>query len=94
MSMPASADTPSLRDAPPVDRVLTGYDRRHLVTYLRLLDAEAEGADWREVAKLVLHLDPVADHDHARSVWESHLKRAKWMTDSGYRYLLEGDGPH
>jgi hypothetical protein len=29
---------------------LTGYDQEHLVTYLRLLDADAEGADWREVA--------------------------------------------
>ena len=29
----------------------------HLVTYLRLLDADAEGADWREVAKIVLNVD-------------------------------------
>jgi hypothetical protein len=28
------------------------------VTYLRLLDADAEGADWREVAKVVLEIDP------------------------------------
>jgi hypothetical protein len=26
---------------------LTGYDQQHLVTYLRLLDADAEGADWQ-----------------------------------------------
>ena len=38
--------------------VLTGYDEQHLITYLRLLDADAEGADWREVARIVLHLDP------------------------------------
>jgi hypothetical protein len=35
---------------------LTGYDEQHLVTYLRLLDADAEGAEWEEVAKIVLHL--------------------------------------
>jgi hypothetical protein len=28
------------------------------VTHLRVLDAHAEGTDWREVARTVLHLDP------------------------------------
>jgi hypothetical protein len=50
---------PPVADTAPTDRILTGYDEQHLVTYLRLLDAEKEGADWREVAKLVLHIDPV-----------------------------------
>jgi cellulose biosynthesis protein BcsQ len=36
---------PSVSDVAPSDGVLTGYDEEHLVTYLRLLDAEAEGAD-------------------------------------------------
>jgi hypothetical protein len=27
----------------------------HLVTYLRVLDADAEGAEWTEVARIVLH---------------------------------------
>jgi hypothetical protein len=34
------------------------YDQQHLVTYLRLLDADGEGADWQVVAKIVLHIDP------------------------------------
>jgi hypothetical protein len=25
---------------------------------MRMLDADAEGADWREVARIVLHIDP------------------------------------
>jgi hypothetical protein len=37
---------------------LTAYDEEHLITYLRLLDADAECADWREVERVVLHLDP------------------------------------
>jgi hypothetical protein len=28
--------------------MVAGYDEEHLLTYLRLLDAEADGADWRE----------------------------------------------
>jgi len=27
---------------------VNAYDEQHLATYLRLLDADAEGADWRE----------------------------------------------
>jgi hypothetical protein len=34
-------------DAAPSGCALTPYDEEHLVTYLRLLDADAEGADWR-----------------------------------------------
>jgi hypothetical protein len=35
---------------------LTSYDEEHLVTYLRLLDADAKGADWRVMGQVVLHL--------------------------------------
>jgi hypothetical protein len=35
------------------------------VTYLRLLDADAEGADWREVARIVLHIDPDREPERA-----------------------------
>jgi hypothetical protein len=64
----------------------------NLVTYLRLLDADAEGADWREVARIVLEADPVEEPERAKRMWASHLARAKWMTENGYRHLLQG-GP-
>jgi hypothetical protein len=81
---------PDVADAAPADSVLTAYDEVHLSTYLRLLDAAAEGADWREVARVVLHLDPEQDPDRARRAFDSHLSRAKWMTEHGYRHLLRG----
>ncbi len=85
---------PTVDDLAPTAAILTGYDERHVVTYLRLLDADAEGADWTEVAKIVLHLDPGRDPGRARRSWESHLARAKWMTENGYRHLLRGGAPH
>ena len=85
---------PPVSDVAPADAVLTRYDEQHLVTYLRLLDAEADGADWREVSQLVLHIDPVSEPERARRVWESHLARARWMTEHGYRHLLRGGAPH
>jgi hypothetical protein len=81
---------PDVDDTAPSGSVLTGYDQEHLVTYLRLLDADADGADWRDVARIVLHLDPDHESDRARRSFESHLARAKWMTESGYRQLLRG----
>jgi len=38
----------------------------------------------------VLHLDPEHECDRARRVYESHLSRAKWMTEHGYKHLLRG----
>ena len=85
---------PPVSDTAPTESVLTGYDEQHLVTYLRLLDADAEAAHWREVAKVVLHIDSDREPERARRAWESHLARAKWMTENGYRHLLLGGAPH
>ena len=81
---------PDVSDTAPSDPVLTVYDEEHLTTYLRLLDADAEGADWREVARIVLHLGPEHEPGRARRAFDSHLSRAKWMTEHGYRHLLRG----
>jgi hypothetical protein len=85
---------PPIADVAPMDGVLTGYDEQHVVTYLRLLDADRDGADWREVAKLVLHIDPDREPDRALRAWETHLARARWMTECGYQHLLRGGAPH
>lgn len=77
-----------LRDEPPSDERLTDYDRAHLQIYIRLLDAVAAQADWREAAALVLGLDVAADPQRARRIHDSHLDRARWMSDAGYRLLL------
>ncbi len=79
---------PTFQDQAPDAPTLTAYDRQHLKTYLRLLDAEADQADWREAAALVLGLDVEADPDRARRMYDSHLARARWMSEHGYRHLL------
>lgn len=84
---------PPVADEAPTAAVLTVYDEQHHVTYLRLLDADADGADWTEVARIVLHIDPSREPERAWRAWESHLSRAKWMTESGYRHLLRGGTP-
>ncbi len=80
---------PDVEDEAPSGPDITLYDEQHFVTYLRLLDADTEGADWKEVARIVLHRDPVGDRARTKRCWKSHLARAKWMTKKGYRRLLE-----
>lgn len=47
---------PDVADLAPSDPALTRYDEEHLVTYLRMLDANVDGADRREVLRIVLHI--------------------------------------
>ena len=73
---------PDVADSAPSDPVLTVYDEEHLITYLRLLDADADGADWREVARIVLHLDPEHEPHRARRAFESHLSLPRQRLDA------------
>jgi T6SS, Transcription factor, DNA binding domain len=91
--MPQPPFDPPVADTAPDAETLTRYDEEHLVTYLRLLDAEADGADWTEATRLVLHIDASREPARARRAWESHLARAKWMTEHGYQHLLRGRAP-
>ena len=79
---------PPFDDRPPDSPNLTAYDERHRVTYLRLLDADDEGADWREAVRIIFDLDPTRDPKRARLVHKSHLARARWITETGYREFL------
>lgn len=88
--MPPKLDLdPDVDDEAPSGPDLTAYDEAHHVTYQRLLDAHAQGADWKEVAAIVLHRDAAADEERTRRCWESHLARARWFVKGNYRKLLQ-----
>ena len=57
---------PDIADLAPAGPLLTSYDEEHVVTYLRLIDADQDGADWRDVSRIVLHIDPDKDTERAR----------------------------
>jgi hypothetical protein len=61
---------PDCADVAPAEPGLTAYDEEHAVTYLRMLDAHEEGADWRDVARIVLHIDP--DHSGLPHAFPMH----------------------
>ena len=75
-------------DSPPDSTELTDYDCVHMKEYMRVHDAAADGADWREAARVIFGIDPAAEPERAKRVHDSHLARARWMTERGYRQLL------
>jgi hypothetical protein len=92
--MPYTPLHPPIADLAPTDNILTVYDEQLKIVYLRLLDADAVNADWREVARVVMRLDPDKNPEKVCRTWESHLHRAHWMTEAGYKFLLKGGAPH
>jgi hypothetical protein len=62
---------PDVDDLAPTDAWVTVYDEEHIITYLGMLDAAAEDADWREVSRIVLHINPRLEPDRARRAYDS-----------------------
>lgn len=81
--------TPAIADIVVWSDQITPYDEQHFLTYARLLDADREGADWRDVARIILLLDPEKNPERARQCWQTHLERAKWVVTTGYKQLLD-----
>lgn len=83
----------AIKDMPPSGDKPTGYDKTQLRLYLRLLDADQEGADWREIVEVIFRIDPANEPDRALKMFTSHLERARWLAGSGYlKLLLAGPG--
>ncbi len=75
-------------EAPPKSDNLTEYDRAQLKLYARLLDAEADGATLSEIVLYLFGIDASREPKRAQRVHASHLKRAHWIAQQGYRELL------
>jgi len=76
-----------IADKAPSSGKLTAYDVGHLVLYVQLLDACADGATADEIASEILGIDPAREPARAQRAVESHLRRARWMRETGYRLL-------
>ena len=79
-------------DTAPDEPALTAYDKEHAVTYARLLDAEADNADWREVARIVLHIDPLSEPERARRCFREpsspcQVDGSAWLSSFASRWM-------
>ena len=82
-----STEAAAAEDVPSSESI-TPYDEAHLTVYLRLLDADAAGATVADMARIILGIDPVKEPERAQRTVTNHLRRARWMTEAGYRSLL------
>jgi hypothetical protein len=72
-------------DRAPSENHVTAYDEHHFPLYIRLLDASDANASPEEMCRVILGRDH--DREGAKSL-QSHLSRARWMCDQGYKDLL------
>jgi hypothetical protein len=86
--MPKVELNPVIADEVPWSDRITAYDEAHFIVYVRLLDASEDGASDDEMARIILRIDPDCEPERAKRAIASHLKRAQWMTEVGYRHLL------
>ncbi len=84
--MPIDRNQP-IADEVPWSDSLTAYDDGHLAVYLRLIKMSKAGVPDDELCRQVLGIDPAREPERARTVLARHMKRARWMTETGYREL-------
>ena len=77
-----------IADEPPNSDQLTDYDEVHVIHYVILLDAERDRVAWEDVAREALLINPDQEPARARRAYETHLARARWMANSGWRQML------
>ncbi|MDE8652463.1 hypothetical protein [Novosphingobium album (ex Liu et al. 2023)] len=76
----------------PSGETVFDYDRRHLLTYAELLDAEKDGVAWQDGSLEILGIDPTTDAMRAQTCWDTHLARARWITGDGLRSAITAFG--
>lgn len=79
---------PTFSENPPDSPDVTEFDRQHFKIYLFLLDASDKGSDWRTSYQEAFDDNPDTNAEKSQAIYQSYLKRAKWMTANGYLQLL------
>lgn len=72
---------------PRADNV-TEHDRRHVKTYIRLMEADTAGASEDEMAREIVPGDRPTKARIARIAVRSHLRRAYWLLEHGFFPLV------
>lgn len=84
----SKSDSAGFRKNAPTDEEVTDYDRRCFKLYLMLLEADNAGQTWESAYESAFGSDPVTDKIQCKLQFDTHLRRARWMSSDGYRQLL------
>jgi hypothetical protein len=89
--MQVGDQTQRFLETPPSGDVVTDYDRKHCSTYLKLLDAQAGGAEWSLMAEVIFGMNPRLNPLTAERIVKLHVERAQWMSKHGFKQLVKPD---
>lgn len=78
----------ALQDIAPTGEV-TEYDRRHLLIYAELVDADGAGIGWEQGALEILGFRPPFDCEVVQRCWNTHVARARWIIGEGLASAVE-----
>ena len=87
--MVANCGVSPLAEAAPTADALTAYDEAHFAVYLSLLHANANGVSDTEMCRDILGIDAAAEPERAKTMLQSHLDRARWLSSDGRQRILE-----
>ncbi len=73
---------------PPDSESVTIYDRRCFKLYAMLLEADANDVEWLKIYRELFENREDNNTESAYRHYQAHLRRAKWMTTTGYLQLL------
>ena len=88
-----SKDEIRIADEAPWSDKVNAYDYAQFKLYLRLLDAVAANATDANICRVLFDIDAEKEPERAQRCLQSHLKRARWMTQKGYRDLVTDSDP-
>ena len=89
MRMFSTGYKPDWQDEAPWSDHVPDYDLAYNATYIRLLDAAFEGTNHRDIARVVLGIDPKSEPERASMALASHLTRAFWMMRVGWKQMMD-----
>ncbi|HEY5236901.1 MAG TPA: DUF2285 domain-containing protein [Rhizomicrobium sp.] len=83
----------AIADEAPWTEKVNAYDYAQFKLYLRLLDAVFAEAPEAKICRILFGIDSEREPERARKCLDSHLKRARWMTQKGYLDLVRDTDP-
>jgi len=83
-----------IADQVPWSDEFTPYDEAQFGVYMRVLTAVREFTSEHEICIRILGIDFTKEPERAKKCFDSHLKRALWLTNEGIHLIFPDKCPH
>lgn len=83
-----SIDKTEIVDEVPWSKEFTLYDEAQFALYMRVLTAVREFTPEDQICSSILGVDAAKEPERAKKCFDSHLKRALWLTNEGIHLIF------